>query len=134
MPKRYWYLNAPRAAVCACVPCVCHTPVLYRNSYTDRADYLPVFHRPTLRCFRKIRVSPKLWTRKFRHRAPTIGKFDINSDSGRSGIDSTWRGGDATDMTRVRSAVDDDCRLSIALDVQRDYGFGVRHRRAGPSA
>jgi len=55
----------------------------------------------------------------------------------RSGVDSTWRRrANGRRAWHVRSTVDDDCRLLIALGVQlcvqRNGRFGVRHRRAGP--
>jgi len=54
---------------------------------------------------------PNSGLEKFRHGTPTVGECDINSDSGRSGIDSTWRrrvdGTRAWHVRTVRSTVDD---------------------------
>jgi len=38
-----------------------------------------------------LELCPNSGLRKFRHGTPTVGECDINSDSGRSGVDSTWR-------------------------------------------
>jgi len=41
-------------------------------------------------CF-SLNFDPNSVLRKFRHGTPTVGECDINSDSGRPGVDSTWR-------------------------------------------
>jgi len=75
-------------------------------------------------------LFPNSALRKFDHGTPTIS--DVNSDSGRSVIyGATWR---QRPKWQVRSTVNGDRRLLIALDVQlcvlRDGLLGVRYGRA----
>ena len=69
----------------------------------DRADFLALrfLSSYVTLCFREIRLSAKvrvsLWNfvsksgvREFRHGTPTVDECDINSDSWRSAVDSTW--------------------------------------------
>ena len=57
---------------------------------------------------------------KFRHGILAVGECDINSDSGRSGVHSTWRRlADDRRTWQMWSTVDDNCRLLTALSVQR---------------
>jgi len=80
----------------------------------------------------KIKVLP---SGLFDLSTPTAVKCVMNSDSGLSGVDSTWQEGQTW---QVRFTVDYDRRLLITLGmqlcVQRDGRLSVRQRRAGPLA
>jgi len=52
--------------------------------YLQRLQYSLLELRPNY-------CVPNSGLRKFRHDTPTVGECDINSDSGRSGVDSTWQ-------------------------------------------
>jgi len=110
--------------VCLCVClCVCHTPVLYRNGCTDRADFFacrfPSIHAAL--CFKEIKGTsfwnfvPNSGLREFRHGTLTvIGECDINSDSERALV-LTAPGGRRGECGLQSTT---DRRLLIALDVK----------------
>jgi len=60
--------------------------------------------------------DPNSGLRKFRHGTPTVGECDINSDSERSGVDSTWWQRGRRSECGLQWTTDR--RLLIAFDVQ----------------
>ena len=107
-------------------------PVLYRNGCTNRADILrTTFSRPMLRCvFGKL--SPKIRILPFQTLSQTLlprhtdrRRCDINNDSGRSDVDSTWGDESAIYSRRPKTA---DCSQSMSSSVYRamvDWEWGT---------
>ena len=122
--------------VCVCV-CVCVSVCLSvtRRYCIETASRMELFFlhkrfpRPMQAVLEKLRYLQKgtsFWNfvlnsglRKFRLCIPTVGECDINSNSGRSGVDSTWRRRQFT--RQVQSIVNDrlpsvDCCATLYID------------------
>jgi len=111
-------ISCRHVSVCLSV-CMSHAGIAWKRLHS--------FPRPILACVSgKLGFSKNkgtfLWNfvpnsglKKYRRGTPTVGECDINSDSGRSGVDRTWRRRDRRGECGLQRTTDR--RLFITLDV-----------------